>query len=268
MEKNLETNPNAISIDVYNLSKDSRSLLEENATKNLETGASTIWNPTTHPPTLIFNAGYGDNVKNLFVGDIARVVTKYVGADIITTIEAGDGEEAFAKARLDKSFAPGAKVGDVLDNIKKAMGLGEGKDKGVMRNDSFLNGIPLTGLARNHLDMIAQRQNLEWSIQNNTLQFLPRGQATDEDVVLLNGETGLIGVPTKTKVVNRSLIKSADGKDAQSGIQLLALLNPEIYPGRRIKVESKSVNGVFRVTKATYVGDTHAQPWYVEIEAQ
>ena len=267
-EKNLEKNPNAITLEVYNLSKDSRSLLEENSTRDLATGEVTKWDPKTHPPTIIFNAGYAQNIKNLFVGNTARVVTKRVGTDIITTIEAGDGEEAFAKARLDKSFAPGTKVNDVLTNIKAALGLDKGQEKGIDLKDQFLNGMTLSGPARNHLDMITERQGLEWSIQNNQLQIIPRGVYTDEEVILLNSETGLIGTPTKTKIINKSLVKGADGKEVESGVTCTALLNAEIKPGRRIKIESEFINGVFRVQKVTHSGDTHSNNWYSEIEAR
>jgi len=266
-EKSIESNPNVISIDVYNLSKESRSLLEENAVKDLETGVTKIWSAKTNPPTIIFNAGYGENVKNLFVGDTARIVTKRVGADIITTIEAGDGEDAFARSRLDKSFSPGATLGDVLGAVKNAMGLDKGQEKGINLNDQFLNGVTLSGSNRDHLNMIARRQKLEWSIQNGQLQFLPIGVGTDEEVILLNSETGLIGTPQKTKIVNKGLVKGADGKEAESGVQCLALLNPDIKPGRRIKIESEFITGVFRVQKVNHQGDTHANPWYSEIEA-
>ena len=115
------------------------------------------------------------------------------------------------------------------------------------------------------------RQGLEWSIQEGQLQVLPPDEGSDEDVVVLSAATGLIGTINKTKVVNQSLLTKKDGKLINAGISCTSLLNPDIRPGRRIKIESSfrpDLNGIYRVIKVKHTGDTHAQPWYSEIEAR
>jgi len=255
IEKSLDAIPNTAVFDVYNLSKKSRSLLEESTMKK------------ERVPAVIFNAGYGTNIKNLFTGDASFVVSKKAGADIQTTIECGDGEAAFASARLDKSFSPGATAGAILKDLKTALGIDTGQVKGFNSSDQFLNGLSLTGPVRNHLDLITKRQGLEWSIQNNQLQILPTKEALNEDVIVLNSATGLVGTPLRTKMVNQSLLLNKDGKQSTSGVLCTALLNGEIKPGRRVKIESDFFDGeIFKVYKCVYLGDSHSNSWFVEIE--
>ena len=250
IERTLEKFPNNAQIEIYNLGRENRSRIEEKRT------------------AILINAGYGDTLKNLFAGDIAQIVTKRSGPDIVTSIEAGDGEVSYNNTKLDISFKPGTTMGQVFDAIRSSFGLSEGTVKGLNESDQFQQGLTLSGSVRDHMNYIARRQNLEWSIQNNQLQILPVDTATDEEVVLLNASTGLVGTPFKTKVVNQSILKKKDGQITDSGIACVSLLNAEIKPGRRIKIESEFITGVFRVHKVKHNGDTHGQQWYSEIEAK
>lgn len=248
--KSLEPFPNSSTIEITNLSATSRALIEEKRS------------------VVVLSAGYGTDLKNIFIGDIARISTKRVGPDVITEIEAGDGEVAFKDAKLDASFAPGTRFSQVLSAITSSLGLTQGQVKGVNGNDQFQQGLTLSGPSRNHLDTLTRRQRLEWSIQDNQLQILPVDEATDETAIVLNGSTGLVGTPYKTKVVNENLLKKKDGVQAESGVSCVALLNAEIRPGRRIKLESEFINGVFTVRECVHVGDTHGNAWYTKIEAR
>lgn len=264
VEKTLESIPNSMVLEIYNLSKSSRSIIEEEFEKYSKLVGEAR---TTYPPNIFLNAGYGLNLKNIFTGNSAFVHHRQIGADIITTVECGDGESAFAAARLEKSFAPGVSVGTVIQDLKTALGLNAGQIKGLNENDTFPNGLTLSGPVKNHLDLIAERQGLEWSIQNGQLQMLPVALPTDEEVILLNSQTGLIGTPQKIKMVNQSTLIIKDGVNAQSGIIANALLNGDIRPGRRIKVESKFFQGeVFKLRKCIYEGDTHSNKWFTGIE--
>ena len=72
--------------------------------------------------------------------------------------------------------------------------------------------------------------------------------------MLITPETGLIGVPTIT----------------DNGVRAKALLNPEIRPGRRVQIESETLEmnaegGIYRVSSATYAGDNHQGDFVVDI---
>lgn len=249
VEKDLESKPNNVAIDIYNLNSASKAFIEQKNT------------------TVILNAGYGENPKTIFIGDIAKSVTRIQGADMITTIDAGDGEKAYASKYINMSKGPGAKFGDVLNSLLNTFGLAKGSVSDVNEDDQFQQGITMSGMAKDQLDTLAARQGLEWSIQDGLVQISKPENPTMEEAVLITPATGLIGSPQKTKVVNQSLLKKKDGKEQESGVKFVCLLNGDIKPGRRIVLESRLVNGIFKVQKVTHSGDSRSKAWYTEVEA-
>jgi len=249
IEKSLESTPNSASISIYNLSEGSRSLVEQD-------GA-----------VIQLRAGYGENVKLLFIGDIARTTTKRSGGDIITEVEAGDGEFAYQNATANVSLGPGAKYSQVFQALGNRLGLTQGTVKITNPNDQFQQGYSYSGAARDALDILTEKQGLEWNIQDGQLQVLPADVTTDDLVIVLNPGSGLVGSPFKTKILRPDLARVGKGKE-ESGVSATSLLNPEIRPGRRVQVESQFVNGVFKVEKVTHSGDTHSTQFYSEVEAR
>lgn len=246
--KSLEPQPNIATLDVYNLSDESLAII----------GAK--------HSTAVVNAGYGANLRNIFTGGIAKFTTKWQGPTRVTCLEMADGASSYGHSRLDKSFSPGVLFGQVLDQVLAASGLGQEQVKGVNRNDQFHNGLSITGLVRDHLNMLVKRQGLQWSIQDEKIQILPSDTPTDGGEVLLNNETGLIGQPFRSKILNMSLLKKQTGHIYEDGVQVVSLLNPEIKCGRLVTLKSESVNGRFKVIKLKHTGDTHGTPWYTEVE--
>lgn len=250
IEKTLEKIPNNSTVEIYNLSEKSRAAFEVKGS------------------AIRVSAGYGDSPKDIFIGDIATVVTKRTGADIITSIEAQDGLLAYQTKEADISFAPGAKVGTILDSLTAAFGLTQGEVQGVDRNDQYLNGASFSGKLRDHVDtLLGKQRNLGWSIQDGQLQILPKTKGSLRKAVFLSPETGLVGSPFKRVVLNQDIAKKVEGKDAENGVQLKSLLNAEIVPGRIVQVEAQFCKGIFKVDKVVHSGDTHAVTYYSDVEA-
>ena len=91
-------------------------------------------------------------------------------------------------------------------------------------------------------------------MQDGALQVLVSGQALERTAVLLSSETGLIGSP---EVSSKGILRAR------------SLLNPEIFPGRKIKVETKEIKEPqFRIARVIFSGETFGQDWYVDIEAE
>lgn len=274
INKTLETAPNAAIVEIYNLAKTTRARIEDGVAKILKNAQGV--EDLVNIPTMILNVGYGDDLKNIFIGDVAQITTKRDGPDIVTSFDIGDGASTYADAKLDVSFGPGTKFPQVLNALREKMGLTLGSVIGINPTDQFQNGVTISGPAKDSLTKILSRQDLSWSIQDNKLQILPATSTTNDVAVLLNKSTGLIGSPFKAKVLNDTLVNpqeanassSKSGKAMKSGLQCQILLNPEIKPGRQIKVESENVSGTFKVTKLRHYGDTHSAPWYTEIVAE
>ena len=238
IEKTPESTANTAKISIYNLNENNRDLL-----KNKEA------------LFIILEVGYGDDIDQLWVGDIKRSSTGRQGPDFVTSIESEDGGQAIREARIDKSYAPGVNIktiiGDVANTLKEAGGVAVGTLSRVS-DEISQNGFTASGISKVILDDLAEKQGLEWSIQDNEVQFLDPDQDTGEEVVLLTPETGLIGSP-----ISR-----------EKGIEFKALIQTtKIRPGRPVKIQSRQFDGLYRVNKAKYQGDTHDKTWYITGEA-
>lgn len=250
IEKTLEKTPNNSMIEVYNLSPQSRAAFEQ---KNA---------------AIRVTAGYGDRAADIFIGDIAKVITKRSGADIITSVEAQDGLLAYQTKEADLSFAAGSKVGDILNQLTQAFGLTKGEVQGVDEGDEYLNGASFSGKVHAQLDALLGKQpGVEWSIQDNQLQILPKSKGSSRPAIFLSPDTGLVGSPFKQVVLNQDIAKKKEGKEVENGLTLKSLINADIVPGRLIKVEAQFVNGLFKVQKVVHAGDTHAVTFYSDVEA-
>jgi len=231
--KTSDSKPNKSNVQIFNLTKESRTLAEK---KGL---------------VFILNAGYETTEEVIFSGDVARVITELDGPDYVTTFESGDGEKAFQTARVEKSFQEGVDIKDVFTEIITSLGKTI-KDISSIKSEKIVNGISLTGLSRTHMDDLTKRYGLEWSIQDGGIQVLEKNKSTKETAIVLNSNSGLVGVPKKKE----------DGS-----VDLVSLLQPQIRPGRTIRIESLFLSGDYVCRKVTHSGDTHGQDWYSQIEA-
>lgn len=243
--KSLDREPNTAEIKIWNLSETSRQSAEqaENQRVRLE-------------------AGYeiGDGTSVIFEGNLRKASSKREGPDIVTTIEAGDGERAYRGSRVNRSFGPGTSLRAVIEALGDAMGLGTGNLPNVASEvnfeglgDTFAEGVVISGAAREELSGLLDSAGIEWSVQNGNLQLLVRRRALDATAIRLSSETGLVESPAI---------------DSEGVMTAKALLISEIFPGRKVQIDSEFVTGFYRVTKATYTGDTAGTDWYVNIEGR
>lgn len=231
----LESSPNSAEIDIYNLTRDSISRAQEKgAAIRLFAGYST--------PRLIF------------AGPINRggaVMTKQ-GPDRILSIEAKDGGIAYQAARINKTFDRGMSLQNVFDALAEETGLPLGAVE-IPDGAQLTQGVTLTGRVSDALDRLATMTSAEWSIQQGELQFLPRGQTTPDQAVLVSSAPG-----------SRNLIGSpAPGND---GLEVRALLDGRLKPGRRIKLKSDQFEGVYRIRQVEHALDSGwDQPFYSDL---
>jgi hypothetical protein len=233
--------PNSAEIRIWNLNAEHRKHLQE-----------------LEKVFVSLEAGYEQGTSLLFRGDLRDVLSTREGTDWLTTITSDSGRRA-RKRRILRSFAPGASVQDVLLAAAKAMGvrLGNTSAKTVAAKvqgtqaSAFFNGYALAGAIERELDRLARSCGLEWSIQDEELQFLDQGRPLQELGIELTPETGLIGSP----------------EPGNKGItEARCLMIPDLYPGRRVKLTSEHVTGIYRVETTRHLGGTAERDWYVELE--
>lgn len=194
-------------------------------------------------------AGYQGLIETLYLGDIVKATTERKKAEIITTFECGDAERQLINAHFDGSYPPGVKAVQIIQDIAGALGVNIGTVIGV-QDLTYGAGFVASGSCRHMLDKLLKKQNLEWSVQNNYLQIIPKAAHNGDEAQVISKETGMIGVPSQ-------------GTDCYT---FNCLLNPKLLPGAPVQIISETVNGFFKIRKATFEGDSHGNKWNVKCE--
>ena len=199
------------------------------------------------------HAGYQDGQSLLFRGDLRKAVQARDGTEWSVTVTAGDGEHAIRNARVSRSFAAGTTLSTVVRAIADAMGVGVGNALDAFRGaslgavgDTFPEGTLVHGLAAAELTRLCDSTRLTWSVQDGNLQVLPLGGALAREAIRLSADSGLVGAP---EIVNRRTVN------------VKTLMIPGAVPGQQVVLDSAVISGVWRISEAEYVGDTHGSDW-------
>jgi hypothetical protein len=227
-------------------------------------------------------AGYqaGVNYGVIFSGDIKHV---YIGRenniDNYVEILAGDGDFAFNFAVANTTVAAGASSADVFNSLSKYA-----KDNGLDVDPAAVSvfastggvmprGAVLFGLWRSEMTKLCRSAQARWSIKQGKLIVIPDTGYLPGEVVVMNSQTGLVGVPQVT----------------DNGITARMLLNGKLQIGGRVKIDQADINkqivqqqgypnynslyfpaqtttdGTYRVLVLNHEGDTRGQAWYTDI---
>jgi hypothetical protein len=246
VSKTLSSTQNTASIDIWNLAEATRNAMGREFDRiELEAGYC--------PPD------GGSNVGTIFVGELRDVEHTRDGDDIITHFECGDGDAAIRRATISKTYRAGTPVKEVVEDLRDEFGkhgVSKGEVKGLDDLPPFERPYSMCGSCAREMDRLGKRGGFQWSLQNEAFETVP-ADGFIGGMVLLTPDTGLIGVPTIT----------------DKGVKVDALLNPQIRPGRRVRIESQvlemnSEGGVYRVSSATFSGNNRNGDFKVSIEGE
>jgi hypothetical protein len=267
IEKTLKKEPNACEVSIYNLAQGTRERLHE-----------------AEGLPVVIRAGYRDiGLITIFVGEMREAFSKPEDSgDWITVLRAGDGDKA-KQARGKNSFRPGVSVDRALESLTSGMGVGIGNMKAEVKKQFAAKNFSMDGLgqilksgfnhfgsAQDEASKLVESMGGEMSIQDGQIQVLKAGDVLRPAngkplwIARLNRSSGLEGTPTL---------------DAKGMMTARARLQPGLNPGQAVQIESAQtggvrdkkkrahdVNGMWRIDKTRYIGDTHGQDWNAEIE--
>lgn len=239
-EQSVTGAPNKTRLDLWNLSKGSRTKVQA---KNLD---------------LTIKAGYSRFTRIVAVGKTTLTSSSRQGVNWVTAINAGDGQKAYKQARINENVGKGIDMGEVLRRAAESMGIDKGNLEKKVADGSarqlltqWVNGGVLSGKSSEVVSKIAESMGFQFSIQRGALLFLAKGETTENGAVVLSQSTGLIGSPEI----------GDEGK-----VQASSLLNGDLFPGRRVELDSEVTSGIFRVDKVIHVGDTWGGEWNSNLE--
>lgn len=248
VSKGIGSKQNTATISIWNLTASHRKQLGEELDK------------------IELKVGYRDGpLSTIFKGNIRDVTHTKDTADVKSEMECGDGDEAFSKGAVSKTFPAGTKPKEIVEYLAGEMpGATKGEMKGIDDLPAYKRPVTLFGWSWSEMDKIGREQGFYWSIQNGQVEALKNDQVL-QGTTVLSSETGMLSIPEVT----------------DKGVKIKALLNPEIAPGRQIDVRSDFLDegsgrdkrktdqggGIFRVSDVTFTGSTRSEEYYVEAEA-
>lgn len=213
----------------------------------------------TKPLLVMLNAGYGDNLKLMYTGDLRFGMTKQEGANWETLLQLGDGDCMHRWARVNKSYTSGTSIKTVIRDAARSMGfqLPKNLEDDPELNQSFSNGTTSHGPTRDELTRLLSPFGYHWSIQKGVLKVLKDGEVSTSSAIPIDEENGMIGTPEFGS-------PPRSGKPPHMTVKML--LYPELTPGSLVKLTSKVKSGLFRLEVVKHNGDTHGTNWETSVE--
>ena len=243
---------NTASFEIYNLSR----------AKIVEAEALSRETP------IDFECGYGDTLNLVYRGLLDFVETDQRSEDVVVRFVGRAGLNARAMAtQFNQSFAAGTPVRQVLALLVQTLGIGAGNLPELQAEfnmggtgRAFTNGAAFSGPAWDSLSEMLSQAGYTVSIVNEELVVLALDGSLKNTAILLSPQTGMIGTPSLA-------LETGDGASTKL-LRASTIMIPGLTPGRQVSVESKFVNGLFRVTRSTYRGAWQAGEFGVDIEAR
>lgn len=203
--------PNNLSVRVYNLAPNTVKTVREEF------------------DTVTLQAGYGDAYGVIFQGNIKQYrIGRENAVNSYLDILSADGDLAYNYAVVNKTLAAGSTPGQRVQAVVSEMA-----PKGVTLGYQmqYTGGIlprgkVLFGMARALLRQEVANQGATWNINNGQVEILPLTGYRPGEAVVLNAQTGLVGIPEQT----------------QEGLKVRSLLNPRLSIGGLIKIDNATIN--------------------------
>lgn len=204
IKRNQMSSLNYMSLDIYNLSKDSRDRIFQDRF-------------TTLDRTVTFEGGY-DVLSMVFSGVIFEAGSYREGTNIITRIEARSGEFDVITTQTYQAIEKGKTVGDVLDFLAAQFPTLE---KGVIGDfpDKLLRPVTLSG---NTYDLFKEYSNGSVFIDNNRIYALADNEVIEGELAVISDKTGILETPRRD----------------EGFLSVTTLFEPRLQVGQSVQLES------------------------------
>ena len=180
------------------------------------------------------------------------------------TLAAGSTQQQKAQTVIDAAMANGAITSSDTTALAGTGGV----------NLSATRAQVQFGWGVAQLNDVASTTNTSWFVENGVLKFVSNTGYLAGQAVVLNSQTGMVGIPEATN----------------NGIEVSALLNPNIKIGTRVQIDNAAINqtqsnsnvgfptfndytfianvtndGFYRVLVVAHSGDTRGNEWYTKM---
>jgi hypothetical protein len=258
--KSITSDPKTSQIQVYNLAKNTRVKLRSLITQN-----NALLRAEQEQVLIYLYAGYKEytGAELLYIGNVSSISDKIVPPDIITTMMCTDNVNIYKRNVVSLSYKPGASSDGIMRAVAQQMNMPI-DDASVFNNINFAHGFAFIGTAKDAFDNLAKQTGVLWTAENGKIRVIPRNKSTNESVIVISSKSGMINAPEKLE----SDGTDADTPDAKEGWKVTSLLQPKLLPGRKVKIESNIISGIYVIDSVEHKGDTTTGDWQSVIETK
>ena len=215
---------------------------------------------------VILEAGYEKgNVGMIFSGEIVQpYVAREGSVDIALHLICQDGDEYLTSAYTAQTLAKGSTLMDA------ASACSSGMEKNILTsklNKKYIRGKVLFGKSAQLMRVFAKTTKSQFFVNDGKVNICAAEDYDGNTAVELNPMTGLIETPNQT----------------DDGVSAKCLLNPSLKLNSLIHINANLIavqqastsqaatdvnaDGIYRIVKMTYEGDTRGQAWYCTFDA-
>lgn len=235
--------PDVATVTIYNLSDDSISEIRKEG-------------------KAILSAGYKEmhNISEILSGEIEEMKTEWRGLDKVTTITISDGAKSWRKKELNKTYANDTKAKAIMKDLIDTLGYTV-VELNPKNNINYPLGKTIKGVASKSLIQLAKDTESKMFVNKGRIVIRPEDKGY-ESGILINADSGLLDTPTQNKNMTGDKIDTPDREKAKKNNEkevpswtVKCLLNPQIETDSIISIESRSINGKFRVKSGKHSKD-------------
>lgn len=258
--KSWTNNSETSTLSVYNLSSEDENKIIRNGKRVfIEAGYASKW-------------AYG----KIYIGSIIQCLRgRENGVDFVLTLVMGDatifnvqsvlGVTVNSENNMRKVISEVVNKSGNLTNTNYGMSLGKITEKSDQLE--LPRGKVLFGRSSKILDQISKSLNSTVYIENGVVNLVSLEEVEADEIFDVSPSSGLIGNPVQTN----------------NGVSLTCLLNPQFKLNSLFRLDNSlvetaqyslgstfiplSTQGIYRVIKITYDGDTRGRNWFTKIEA-
>lgn len=225
------------------------------------------------------DAGYQDGHGIVYSGNIVQAIYgRENPTDTLLTIYAGDGDHGHNYATVNTTLPPGSTPQDHVNVAMRALspyGISQGFIGIDLSTPKYPRAVTLFGMAADVLRNVAKGKQATVSYQNEKMTMVQNGSGAPGGAIVLNSNTGLIGMPTQTLegIYARALINPSikihsyvqiDQKDVQGAYAPITTTGQEQIT--QSQLAPIATDGLYTVYRIDMNGDTRGEPWYMDLK--
>ena len=197
------------------------------------------------------NAGYQNlgNKGNVLTGKIEELETTWEGQDKITKILVSDGGKEWRNTTINKTYAADTKASYIMRELANLMGY-EVADIEPKEDIEYKLGKTINGRVEAELRQLVKDTKSKMFINKNRIYIREEEKGTETGFIL-NFSSGLIGSPER-------MTEEEDGKEIVK-YKVTMLLNPLVFTDSLIQVESRTLNGRFRILEGIHTKEFNTE---------